>query len=228
MKAEVIEAYCSTERAAVWCVRASTIICANGHELVRDFPYAEFWQYCCDCKRFAPLEILKGDEGQTRCSQCERPLSGWFLCSECKLLTTQSDNRTVKSFALTAEGRVSPTCPGCLTTTPITNLARHDCRNIGIKYVTPRLQCPFCEESLTQVVVPETLVKSGELGEAQRTEGSLAFLATFGQSRPWVDRFQMSFDWLKAHRPRTFSHWVTLISIAVGVVGILIGLRRTR
>jgi hypothetical protein len=221
----LINIFCRTERATVWCERASTIVCENGHEVARNFPQGEFWQYCCDCNRFTPFDVLEGDEDYTQCRYCdERPLTRWFLCSECRILTVESDNLAKsKSFAI-KEGKPSPSCPGCSTSDWNCSLVKHECRSLGVTYLTPRLHCLFCDERLNDVLAPEPLappVESVDLSPARFS--GLAFLEAFAESNRWP-YWQMAIEWLKAHGPKTLSHWVTVVGIAVGIVGILVGL----
>ncbi|HEX5702260.1 MAG TPA: hypothetical protein VFX97_03475 [Pyrinomonadaceae bacterium] len=86
------------------------------------------------------------------------------------------------------------------------------------------MECPFCNEWLTQVGAAKDPADSPDEHDAPDKPQSLAYLAGFANSSTWVDRCKLPLEWLRVHRPRTFSHWVTTISIAVGVFGILVGL----
>lgn len=222
--AELIHIFCRTERATVWCVRAPTIVCENGHEVAKNFPNGEFWHYCCNCNRFTPFDALDGDDAYTQCPYCDaQTLSRWFLCDKCKLLTVESDKFTTsKSFALADEGKPSPACPGCLTADWSSTLAKHTCKSLGVTYLTPRLLCPFCKARLNEIVAPQRLEQVETFKPA--TVSGLAFLESFAHSNTWMDWFQSWFAWLKGNRPKTISHWVGVIGIAVGIVGILVGL----
>ena len=223
-EAELVQIYCRRERAVLWCVRGSIIVCENGHEVAKNFPKGEFWHYCCDCNKFTPFSALEGDEAYTSCPQCGRTNVRWFLCEECNLLCVESDERALsKIFAITKNGQPSPSCPGCLIIRSTYNVCQHNCTSLSVTYLTARLICPFCKERLNEVVPAEPLSEVPEpLQSGTTTVSGLRFLEAFGHSNTWI-------DWLKSHRPKTWQRWmeligmfgigVTIVSIALGVFG---------
>jgi formylglycine-generating enzyme required for sulfatase activity len=139
--------YCPAHRVHFQVLRASTIPCESPeHTLADDFPYSEFWEYCCDCRTYWPSDVIKGATARERCPSCERQAARRFLCAECKVLSFESDDPGKgKEFSIPAGQAISPVCPACLKPAG-SGAVQHQCAHISSEFVTARRVCPLCEE----------------------------------------------------------------------------------
>ncbi len=144
-----IRVYCPSHKVGFSAAATATIECSSAtHTLAHDFPSESFWEYCCDCQHYWPIDAAKGDKGSDECPVCERHIDRRALCAECKVMSVEShDAAKRKAFSIASQGAVSPACPGCLRQSNRTNL-EHSCPDFGYLFVTTREVCPFCDERL--------------------------------------------------------------------------------
>jgi tetratricopeptide (TPR) repeat protein len=126
------------------------IVCPQGpHALAQHFPDESFWEYCCDCQRFRPSEINQGGQSAPQCSVCGRQVARRYLCGNCKVMSIESDDRTVKrkQYTFTDNSTIAPACPGCADI-PSGLVNRHECEETAATFTTPRDNCPFCDKPI--------------------------------------------------------------------------------
>jgi len=144
-----IRVYCPTHKVSFSASASSVVQCdSQKHTLSTDFRSESFWEYCCDCQHYWPLDAAKGNIATDECPVCERSVSRSFLCEECNVVSVESDTPgRRKEYSISAEGLPNPSCPGCLHK-PKTKHVQHDCADFGRTFSTNRLACPFCDQPL--------------------------------------------------------------------------------
>jgi tetratricopeptide (TPR) repeat protein len=142
-----IRVYCPTHKINFDVAANASIECSSGtHTLARDFPVESFWEYCCDCQHYRPIDA--SGKGGDECPVCERKLVRRSLCAECKVISVESDQAgRRKAFSISAQGTVSPTCPGCLRRSNRQSF-EHQCEDFAHFFFTTRKTCPFCDKPL--------------------------------------------------------------------------------
>jgi hypothetical protein len=142
-----IRVYCPTHKVNFDVAANATIECPSGtHTLARDFPRESFWEYCCDCQHYRPLDA--SGKSSDECPVCERKLVRRSLCAECKVISVESDQTgRRKAFSISAQGIVTPTCPGCLRRSNRQSFEHH-CQDFARTFFTTGKNCPFCDEPL--------------------------------------------------------------------------------
>jgi len=142
-----IRVYCPTHKVNFVIAANATIECASGtHTLARAFPSENFWEYCCDCQHYWPIGAT--DNASDDCPVCERKIVRRSLCSECKVISIESDEAgRRKAFSISPQGTVTPTCPGCLRRS-VRQTFEHDCQDLAHAFFTTRETCPFCDDRL--------------------------------------------------------------------------------
>ena len=142
-----IRVYCPTHKVNFDVAANPTIECSSGtHTLAREFPAESFWEYCCDCQHYWPIYI--SGKGSDDCPVCERKTVRRSLCAECKVISVESDQvGRRKAFSISAQGTVSPTCPGCLRRSNRQSF-EHQCEDFANVFFTTRKTCPFCDKPL--------------------------------------------------------------------------------
>lgn len=147
LTSRTIRVYCPTHKVNFDVPANPTIECSSGtHTLAREFPAESFWEYCCDCQHYRPIDT-SGKESDD-CPVCERKIVRRSLCAECKIISVEShESGRRKAFSISAQGIVSPACPGCLRRANKQSF-EHQCQDLGHTYFTGRKTCPFCDESL--------------------------------------------------------------------------------
>lgn len=143
----IIRVYCPTHKVSFVIAAGPTIQCSSGtHALARDFPAESFWEYCCDCQHYRPIDA--NSKGSDDCPVCERKIARRSVCAECKVISIESDEAgRRKAFSISAQGTVTPTCPGCLRRSNKQGF-EHECQDFTRTFFTTRDTCPFCDESL--------------------------------------------------------------------------------
>lgn len=143
----IIRVYCPTHKVSFVIAANATIQCSSGtHALGRDFPTESFWEYCCDCQHYRPIDA--NSKGSDDCPVCERKIVRRSVCSECKVISIESDEAgRRKAFSISAQGTVTPTCPGCLRRSNKQGF-EHECQDFTRTFFTTRDTCPFCDQSL--------------------------------------------------------------------------------
>ncbi len=142
--------YCPAHQLRIRANGESAVLCEQGgHELGRGFPDQSWWKYCCDCATFWPSEVAGGSLSSSDCLVCERQSAKRFVCAACQVISIESATsvRRKSHFIEVATG-INPSCPGCKTvaTSPV---LEHECSEIGLRYLTARDTCLFCEEQIT-------------------------------------------------------------------------------
>jgi len=143
----LIRVYCPTHKVSFVIAANATIQCSSGtHTLARDFPTESFWEYCCDCQHYRPIDATS--KGSDDCPVCERKIVRRSVCVECKVISVESDEAgRRKAFSISAQGTVTPTCPGCLRRSNKPGF-EHECQDFTHTFFTTRETCPFCDERL--------------------------------------------------------------------------------
>jgi hypothetical protein len=144
-----IRVYCPTHKVGFSTVASASIECSSStHTLARDFPSESFWEYCCDCQHYWPLDAAKGNRASDECPVCERHIDRRALCSECKVVSVESnDAGKRKAFFISSQTMTKPACPGCLRQSNQAVL-EHTCPDFDSVFVTTRDVCPFCDQRL--------------------------------------------------------------------------------
>jgi hypothetical protein len=154
-----LKIFCPQHKTTFDVAESPKIICAVlEHTLSINFPYNEFWEYCCDCRIFSPSDLNVGGKAHAACPRCERPTMSRFICDSCNVLTLDSGEETKdKLFHLSLESfAVEPSCPGCLTEFAAKKIHLHKCAEIKVVLETPRESCPFCKKEIVKKVEPKT------------------------------------------------------------------------
>jgi len=143
-----IRVYCPTHKVGFLTAANSTIECSSqNHTLARDFPNESFWEYCCNCQHYWPMDSVRGNTASNECPVCERNIARRILCAHCKVVSVEADDRIKNKTYFISNGRVSPACPGCLRRAAGAVL-EHTCEEFGGSFVTTHDVCPFCGENL--------------------------------------------------------------------------------
>lgn len=142
-----IRVYCPTHKVNFVIAANATIECHSGsHTLAREFPIESFWEYCCDCQHYRPVD--EGSKGSNDCPVCERKIARRFVCAECKVISVESDEAgRRKTFSISPQGTVTPACPGCLRRANRHSF-EHQCEDFAHDFYTTREACPFCDEPI--------------------------------------------------------------------------------
>jgi tetratricopeptide (TPR) repeat protein len=144
-----IRVYCPTHKVGFLTAANSTIECSSqNHTLARDFPNESFWEYCCDCQHYWPMDSVRGNTASDECPVCERSVARRVLCAHCKVVSVESDEPVKhKTYSISPGAAVSPACPGCLRR-PAGSVLEHTCEEFAGSFATTRDICPFCDENL--------------------------------------------------------------------------------
>jgi len=210
-----IRVFCSLHKIDFVALARSKILCEHGlHSMAEDFPHDGLWEYCCDCQRFSPSEIVARNKASARCVVCNRQVARRYMCHACHLFIFDSyDAAKRRAFDLSPEGLFAQVCPGCMSVTeqPVTN---HICDTLGVEFATAATVCIFCneqirrpssEQALQPSVIgkdeksiaqparqrvpapsrPESQAKAMDAG-SNRTESSFAFEQTSPNAIKWA------------------------------------------
>jgi formylglycine-generating enzyme required for sulfatase activity len=152
MEARRLRVYCPAHKTIFVTLATGLLMCENGdHTLCDDFPFGNYWEYCCDCQTFYPSAVVAGNAFESHCPACARLIARRSLCNTCKIIGFESDDSPRRrAFELSAAG-MSPQCPGCQTP-PHGFLAHHECPRISASLVTALERCPFCDDR----ILPQT------------------------------------------------------------------------
>lgn len=142
-----IRVYCPTHKVNFDVSANATIECSSGtHALAGNFPNENFWEYCCDCQHYRPIEA--SGKGSDDCPVCEREIVRRSVCADCKVISVESnDAGRRKAFSVSAQGIVTPACPGCLRRATGQSF-EHECQDFAHAFFTTRKSCPFCDKPL--------------------------------------------------------------------------------
>lgn len=214
--------YCTQCKCGFSLPRGPKIKCNSGHELAKDFPHDNFWNYCCGCDAFYPSNGLAGTEDESNCLHCDRRINQRFFCNNCNVITVEPRNMEARRrpVELSEGGCPFPWCPGCLLPPSPSNLLTHDCYSLFVTFLTERKFCPFCNEAVAAPVrieqdSEETLVTV----RSDRTK-TFAFFESFAKpDTPWWD--------LRPYLPTSKKGWRklwTIVGLSFTIIGALIGL----
>lgn len=153
-----IRVFCPLHKIDFVAVARSKILCEHGfHSMAEDFPHDGLWEYCCDCQRFSPSEIVARNKASERCVVCNRQVARRYMCHTCYLFIFDSqDAAKRRAFDLSPEGLLAQVCPGCMSATdqPITN---HLCDTLGVEFATAATVCIFCNEQIRRPASEQVL-----------------------------------------------------------------------
>jgi formylglycine-generating enzyme required for sulfatase activity len=143
--ASLLKFYCPTHQIRFQAVGAEVIPCEQGgHTVGSGFPAGSWWEYCCDCETFWPLdpgnEVLRRND----CLVCERSIARRYLCSAC--LTVSHESALLvrrKVYSIDIDSGIKPNCPGC--SQPSFKVLEHSCSEAASSLLTSRSVCPFCD-----------------------------------------------------------------------------------
>ncbi|MET0621856.1 MAG: hypothetical protein ABW250_02645 [Pyrinomonadaceae bacterium] len=159
--------FCPTHQKDFFTDPLPRISCAFGphefdEEFPKDFPDADFWEYCCGCQRFWPAGSRHSYQPSDKCPMCARAITALYMCDRCGVITVDSSEKIKgRTFALTPGGAplkvvagkpTKPSCPGCGRAGPTSALAQHQCGERSVVFTTARLSCPFCLEALAELL----------------------------------------------------------------------------
>jgi tetratricopeptide (TPR) repeat protein len=144
-----IRVYCPSHKVGFSTSASTTIECSSQkHTLAHDFPNESFWEYCCDCQHYWPIDAAKNNTASAECPVCERHIVRRSVCVDCKVVSVESNNAAKrKAFSISSQGVPSPACPGCMQR-HVAPGQEHECSDFGGTFVSARQVCPFCDESL--------------------------------------------------------------------------------
>ena len=162
--------YCPVHQIRFHTVAGEVIECDRSpHALGSGFPAESPWTYCCDCATFAPYEPLNGNGRLKECAVCERQLTKRYLCSNCQVMSVESDALVRRKEHSINTIAVQPNCPGCGLPAGVTSV-EHKCEEIGTSFLTCRSTCVFCDlqiGSATRAQTPEIQTVVEEDREAE-------------------------------------------------------------
>ena len=155
--------YCPAHKVRIRPNGESAVLCEQGgHELGAGFPDKSWWNYCCDCATFWPGESMGGSLVSPECLICERQIAQRYLCAACLVISVESAAVVRrKSHSIEVAAGISPSCPGCksVVASPV---SEHTCSENGLRYLTARPACLFCEEQIV-TSEPEAVNGTGTL-----------------------------------------------------------------
>jgi predicted amidophosphoribosyltransferase len=164
-----IKVYCFEHQTTCEAKAKPQIVCTiEEHTLSNDFPYADFWEYCCDCQTFLPTKPDIVGKVSSSCPNCDRSAARRFVCGHCKIAAFDSDEPARgKTYNLSGTAGIKPNCPGCQTISQKDAAILHNCKHIKSEFFTSRPTCPFClEDTILAVSEPEPTATKVVLGNA--------------------------------------------------------------
>lgn len=141
-----LRVHCTQHRIIFRVLESRTLVCeADGHALAHNFPYGEWWEFCCHCQTFWPSDAEHYGKGREHCPACEQPVGARYLCHRCMVVSNAPETtQRGRGFRISVVGRVEPCCPGCYSVAhPVID---HQCDGARTPFATARPLCPFCEE----------------------------------------------------------------------------------
>jgi hypothetical protein len=129
----------------------------TGHSMSAGFPYAEFWEFCCNCGTYSPSKLGRGDKARAMCFSCQNEVSKRFLCAICKVVSFECATQAKGKSYFVTPGGMEPNCPGCGETAVLDGaVIRHQCKDIDAEILTAYESCPFCLEKTAPISLPDT------------------------------------------------------------------------
>src|SRR5215213_1028335 len=149
--------YCPLHQVRFHTAAREVIECDRSHHaLGTGFPGISPWTYCCDCATFSPYEPLTGNDKLRECLVCERQITKRYLCSNCQVISVESNALVRRKAHFINETAVQPNCPGCGSPAAAASLERN-CDEIATSFFTSRSTCLFCDLQINSQT-PETNV----------------------------------------------------------------------
>jgi hypothetical protein len=95
-----VRVYCPSHKVNFDVAANATIECSSGtHALATNFPNENFWEYCCDCQHYRPIDAT--GKGSDECPVCERKIVRRSVCADCKVISVESNEAgRRKAFSL--------------------------------------------------------------------------------------------------------------------------------
>lgn len=149
----LIEIFCEEHGRISKVEHQTQIICRiNGHHLAFGFPYDRIWEYCCDCEVFQSSRLAKG-KVETECRICKRRTVRRYMCHNCQTISFESDQppRGKHDTVIRKTTGDSLCCAGCLAGVGEEKMFFHQCANLGIGFLTTRIDCLFCRRKITEL-----------------------------------------------------------------------------
>ena len=154
-KIRLIEIFCEDHGRISKVELKAQIACRiTGHYLAFGFPYDRIWEYCCDCEVFQASKLAKGKVA-AECRVCRREVARRYMCHNCQTISFES-NQPPRGKRQPAIQNTSPDllqCAGCSLKAGDKNMILHRCPNLGIDFLTTRLDCLFCHRRTSESVV---------------------------------------------------------------------------
>jgi hypothetical protein len=146
-----IRVYCPTHKNDFSVLLSNRIVCEQGnHSLAEQFPWDNFWEYCCDCRRFIPSEIARREKANDSCVVCGRAIIRRYICDNCQIISVESvELINPKAQVISAKEAPLPLCPVCFLH-PKFKVNLHHCDIISISFFTARADCPFCHSLISE------------------------------------------------------------------------------
>lgn len=212
---ELLKTPCAQDGGVVRCTRGPKLQCENGHDVATNFPYDDFWDYCCNCKIVFSFVIASGGQAEPNCPYCERLIARRYVCHRCRTMSFESDDKeTTKHFSLRIDGPPVPSCPGCLEPSSEISVVEHDCTELAVTYLTALEVCPFCDKWITKESEVEADVQeSVTVEEVEQPSGNFSYLESLAQSRH---------SFWRSRLPDSRAGWVQLISITSAIITITV------
>src|SRR5215213_5442204 len=152
--------YCPLHHVRFHTAAGEVIECDRSpHALGSGFPGQSPWTYCCDCATFSPYEPLNGNGRLRDCAVCERQITKRYLCSNCQVMSVESNALVRRKAHSIDKITIQPNCPGCGSPAAITSV-EHKCEEIGTSFLINRAICLFCDLQIAPLapVTPEVFV----------------------------------------------------------------------
>ena len=171
--------YCPVHQIRFHTTAREVIECdQNPHALGAGFPGLSPWSYCCDCATFSPYEPLDGKGRLRECLVCERQITKRYLCSNCQVMSVESNALVRRKAHSINKVAVQPNCPACGSPAGRTSV-EHKCEDIGTSFLTSRSTCLFCDLQISSTAAvqlseaqpaPEEQLETATLQEWEVTQ----------------------------------------------------------
>jgi formylglycine-generating enzyme required for sulfatase activity len=170
--ASSLKFYCPTHQIRFQAVGQTVIACEQGgHQLGSGFPKASWWEFCCDCGTFWPVDPSNGHLQRSDCLVCERLIAWRYVCSVCQVVSRESSSLVRrKNYFIDSSQGINPNCPGCAQVN--TRVMTHNCAEAACEFVTARPTCPFCDTRVAQASTRSTAPAPVRVCPFCRTEQS--------------------------------------------------------
>ena len=114
------------------------------HTLSPELP-RDFWEFCCDCKLFRPVNIES--EIFEKCA-CGLTPSWRFWCDCCHTTSFDTDERSGRDLMISVQGYPFSGCPVCSRMVALSGLHQHKCDSRRIAFTSGFDRCPYCKDPI--------------------------------------------------------------------------------